>query len=302
MLADFIEQFKKLRVDLAHPPPKVHKPCMLLTVIDLAERGVISDNEIRYEDTLEGFAEYAEAVRPGENLEACLPFLHLKTAPFWTVKCNGEALDDDIRARHRSMIGTTASLTPELHKHMTAGSPARAEIREALVSHWFPESRANVEAVVAARMLANEYENKLRGGKAAPDQPKPDNNARKQSFRRLVLEAYDYRCAATGWRIIVPPVGPLVDAAHLIPFNATHDDRPSNGIALTPTFHRALDRHLIAPGPNMKWRISKGIDRRIPDNRLFTDLEGQPVIFEGKRQFHPAPDALRWRADHLLKP
>lgn len=302
MLADFIEQFKKLRVDLAHPPPKVHKPCMLLAVVDLAERGVMSNNEIRYEDTLEGFAEYADSARPGENPEAYFPFFHLKTAPFWTLQRNGKAIDEDIRPRHRSMMGTTASLTPELHKHLVTSATARAEIREALVAHWFPERRVYVEAVVAGRLSANEYENRLRECETPPDQSKPDTNARKQSFRRLVLEAYDYRCAATGWRIIVPPVGPLVDAAHLVPFNATHDDRPSNGIALTPTFHRALDRHLIAPGPNMKWRISKAIDRRIPDNQLFIELEGQRVIFEGKRQYHPARDGLRWRVDHLLKP
>ena len=42
---------------------------MLLTVIDLAERGALADNRIRYEDTLEGFAEYAEAVRPDSRLK-----------------------------------------------------------------------------------------------------------------------------------------------------------------------------------------------------------------------------------------
>ena len=172
MLADFIEQFKKLRVDLAHPPPKVHKPCMLLAVVDLAERGVMSDNEIRYEDTLEGFAEYAEAVRPGENLEAYFPFFHLTTAPFWTLQRNGQAIDEDIRPRHRSMMGTTALLTPELHKRLATSSTARAEIREALVGHWFPERRKFVEAVVGARRSANEYENRLRRGETPHGQSK----------------------------------------------------------------------------------------------------------------------------------
>ena len=298
MTVDFIDQFKKLRVDLAHPPPKVHKPCMLLAVIDLAERGVLSDNDIRYEDTLEGFAEYAKAVRPGENLDAYLPFYHLKREPFWSL-----LPDEDIRPRHSSMLGRGASLANELHMRMVTNSAARAEMREAIIGFWFPGRRENVEAVVASRSSANEYEYRLRLTEAVSrDQTTPDDNVRKQSFRRLVLQAYDYRCAATGRRIIVPPVGPLVDAAHLIPFNETRDDRPSNGIALTPTFHRALDRHLIAPAPNMRWRISKAIDRRIPDNRLFVELEGQKVIFEGEPQSSPSSDALQWRVDHLLKP
>ena len=69
MLADYVQQFKAFNVT-RRGGLKVHKPLMLLTVIDLAERGALADNRIRYEDTLEGFAEYAEAVRPDSRLDA----------------------------------------------------------------------------------------------------------------------------------------------------------------------------------------------------------------------------------------
>ncbi len=128
MTAEFIDQFKKLTVDRAHPPPKVHKPCMLLAVIDLAERGVLSDNDIRYEDTLEGFAEFAQAVRPGENLEAYFPFYHLKSEPFWNLRHNDEGSDEDIRPRHRSMVGRRALLASELHNRMVTSSAARSVV------------------------------------------------------------------------------------------------------------------------------------------------------------------------------
>lgn len=36
----------------------------------------------------------------------------------------------------------------------------------------------------------------------------------------------------------------------------------------------------------------KAVDRRIPDNRPLTEFEGQRVIFDGKRQHHPAPSSL----------
>jgi putative restriction endonuclease len=36
---------------------------------------------------------------------------------------------------------------------------------------------------------------------------------------------------------------------HLHPFAEAGDDDPRNGIALTPDMHWAMDRHLIAPGP-----------------------------------------------------
>jgi putative restriction endonuclease len=59
---------------------------------------------------------------------------------------------------------------------------------------------------------------------------------------------------------------PNVEAAHLIPFSESHDDDPRNGIALAPTLHWALDRYLIAPGPDYKWHVSPVLDSRIRDN------------------------------------
>lgn len=303
MLLNFADQFKKLKVDLAHPPPKVHKPCMLLALIDLAESGVLSEkNEIRYEDTLEVFETFAEVVRPGEKLQPFFPFYHLRREPFWKLLSVSNTDDQHLRPTHGAMMGRRASLVPELHKLITTSSQARRDLREALIGHWFPERHDEVHKTINSRRSANEYENELRDSETlASRRLQPENNVRNQSFRRLVIQAYDYRCAATGWRIIIPGWGALVDAAHLIPFKDTHDDRPSNGIALTPTFHRALDRHLIAPAPNMKWRVSKVLDKRIPDNRPLVELDGQPVIFDGDGRHGPARVSLQWRIDHLLK-
>ena len=64
VLAEYVEQFKRFKVFKAGGVEKVHKPCMLLAVSDLAERGALAENKVRYEDTLDGFREYAEALRP----------------------------------------------------------------------------------------------------------------------------------------------------------------------------------------------------------------------------------------------
>jgi len=162
---DYLEQFVQLRVNRSDPPEKVHKPCMLLAVVDLAERGVLKDNNIRYDDTLEGFAEYAVAVRPGENLEPNWPFFHLRTEPFWQLRPSSQPQDEHIRT-HGAMMGRTASLCDELYRDMVASPNARAAMRDALIGRWFPERRMNVDAVVASRQLSNEYETRLRDGDA----------------------------------------------------------------------------------------------------------------------------------------
>jgi len=56
--------------------------------------------------------------------------------------------------------------------------------------------------------------------------------------------------------------GHLPKAAHLIPFNLSRNDKPTNGMALCPNHHWAMDRHLIAPVPDRKkragvWRVNE---------------------------------------------
>jgi putative restriction endonuclease len=63
---------------------------------------------------------------------------------------------------------------------------------------------------------------------------------RDANFKRQVLHAYGFRCAVTGIQLR------LVDAAHILPVAAPGSvDHVSNGIALSPTYHRAFDRGLI---------------------------------------------------------
>lgn len=60
--------------------------------------------------------------------------------------------------------------------------------------------------------------------------------ARDAAFRRLLVEGYDYRCAPSGWRFILDGWS-LVEAAHIVPFSESYDERPSNGAVLTSSFH-----------------------------------------------------------------
>lgn len=65
-------------------------------------------------------------------------------------------------------------------------------------------------------------------------------NARSAAFTRQVINAYENRCAITRRQLR------LVDAAHIIPVAVpTSPDHVTNGIALSPTFHRAYDNALI---------------------------------------------------------
>lgn len=75
--------------------------------------------------------------------------------------------------------------------------------------------------------------------------------SRDANFRKNVLNAYDNRCAVTRVQLR------LVDAAHILPVAAPNSsDHVSNGISLSPTFHRAYDNCLIYLDDEFKMQLN----------------------------------------------
>ena len=86
------------------------------------------------------------------------------------------------------------------------------------------------------------------------------------------------------------------------PLAEAGDDDPRNGIALTPDMHWAMDRHLIAPGPDLRWHVSARLDRRIPDFERLCSLEGRELLLPTEPRLYPKREALAWRVGRLDPP
>src|SRR6266487_3630926 len=167
----------------------------------------------------------------------------------------------------------------------------RHQLREALIARYFPEEREKLAALAATSRCADKAE-ELR------EELPPGRDG---AFRRTILEVYDYRCAACGVRVLLDQTVSLVEAAHLIPFNISRNDKPTNGMALCPNHHWAMDRHLIAPVPDSTklagiWRVNQErLDDRIEGQRDLVAIAGKSVIPPGEEKFYPALESLRWR-------
>ena len=93
----------------------------------------------------------------------------------------------------------------------------------------------------------------------------------------------------------------LLDAAHLIPLNESNDNRVRNGIVLTPTYHRAMDSHLIAPGPDGKWHVAAFVNSLdVPEFEPIRQLIDRPVDYGGSPR-RPDPYSLEVQVDRLAK-
>lgn len=68
---------------------------------------------------------------------------------------------------------------------------------------------------------------------------------RDQGFRRIVIKAYDHRCALCGVRIVTPDGHTVVDAAHIVRWSKSQNDDIRNGMALCKLCHWAFDEGMM---------------------------------------------------------
>ena len=86
---DYIEAFKNLKTNNKWGRKSLHKAVLMLTVIELYEKNVLTENEIRYDETLKAiFLKKWNMVLPNEPLflpEAYIPFWCLQSDNFWHI-------------------------------------------------------------------------------------------------------------------------------------------------------------------------------------------------------------------------
>ena len=305
----------RLRVGHSKGRPAPNKPCLLLAILCEIQAGHITSPRVAIDDRLvaryHDLYETATGSRPSANPQ--LPLWHLRndhgpSGPLWSPQFKGELGALEAQLGQPKSIGqllerfTAARLDESLFTALQSEQAAR-EACALLVSRYFaddPEASKALHRYLATAFESGDYERhpERLAGEVREEHQK---YARSAAFRSLVLEAYDYRCAASRLRYITPDYRYLVEAAHLVPFAESQDDRPVNGIALTPNLHWAMDNLLIAPGPDQRWHVSPSVDALVPDSRWLCELDRQPLVLPRDPRWHPDRDALAWRLDHLQR-
>jgi putative restriction endonuclease len=297
----WLERLYNLRRDKRGSHERPHKPVLLLAIFDLLDRGLVTKNEIPLSpDLVKAFNRYFEAVRQHDDQPSIEnPYYYLSGDGFWhLVSPPGKpALYEPGNASRPPTIQALRKVygrfDDELWNTLLADAHSRHQLREALIARYFPEHREQL-AAIAGEKRATPAEDALR------DEPP----GRDRAFRHTILEIYDYRCAACGIRVRISDDFSLVEAAHIIPFSESRNDKPDNGVALCPNHHWAMDRFLIAPCPHTDhragiWRIGQGLDSRIEGQKELIAMANQPIIPPSEEKFYPAIENLRWREQHL---
>jgi putative restriction endonuclease len=122
---------------------------------------------------------------------------------------------------------------------------------------------------------------------------------RDRVFRRIVLRAYDERCAITGLKIINGGGRAEVDAAHIRPVQHSGPDTLHNGIALSGTAHWMFDRGLISLADDLEILVSRQIND-IGSVNDFISKSGR-AISPLRAAERPHPHFLRWHRETIFK-
>lgn len=289
------------------------KPILLLSVLDLFELGEIHSNLIDItEDLLDLFDKYWVKALPFTRPSTlAMPFVRMESEGFWHVARRRE--DESLLGRPERSVASLrervfgARLDEALYQHLQVAESRRLlrsvlvgeryfsnEARESLLQQGFINQKS---FIYSEELLKNPKDPEVRETLPLEEEYLP---VRDQGFRRAVVTAYDHRCALCSIRVRTLEGHTLVQAAHIVPWSETRDDRPVNGLALCRTCHWTFDERLLSVSRDYAVVTSKQLN--VPGNLsgYLSSLEGRTIFLPSLESYRPDRDSLEWHRKHLL--
>ena len=166
---DYIEAVKNLKTNNKWGRKSPHKAVLMLTVIELYEKNILMDNEIRYDETLKStFLKMWNMVLPKEPLfhpDAYLPFWYLQSDNFWhIVPIRGKEdilslmRDTNIKPSEAKLIDSVkyAELDEDLYFLMTLPS-GRSSLKRALLETYTTLTNKQIERLAESKDNTIDY-------------------------------------------------------------------------------------------------------------------------------------------------
>ncbi|MBZ9729504.1 HNH endonuclease [Salegentibacter sp. JZCK2] len=290
-----------------------HKPILLLSIIQLIAKDKITSNRIFItSEILLAFKQnWAQLVTTDHSRNFALPFFHMRSEPFWHLVAKpGKRIETTRSKSIKSFNNLNESIVfAEVDKELfllLQQPENQLWFEQLLIEFYFPDFKINYlrpDSYYEEDKIENEilnepselYQNHIKQLKETLEENEFEEEifVRGGLFKRTVPKIYDYTCCISGLKINSAHNIQMVDACHIYPFSISNDDTVTNGIALSPTLHRAFDRGLITINSDFLVRISPTIEE---ENSSFplSDFEGKQILLPEKQDWFPPQEALKW--------
>ena len=292
-----------------------HKPILLISIIELIEKGIVNDNQVYVNaDLVGGFLEnWRLLVSSANTPDFTQPFFYLQSEKvesqqLWFLQ---PKLGCQINAHIKSVNKLIEVLdfgyfSNELYA-LLSDPKSRSVIKSLLLDTYFPEtklhfiqSKTKGEGYIhdLADFILNEPEAQY---KRILIQTEEDIFVRGSLFKKLVPKVYDSTCSFSGMRLESTFAHSFIDACHIKPFSISNEDTVSNGIALCPNLHRAFDRGLVSISNDYKIIISHHITENENHAYSLKQLEGRKIRLPFGERYYPSLENLEWHRNHIFK-
>jgi putative restriction endonuclease len=109
------------------------------------------------------------------------------------------------------------------------------------------------------------------------------------TFRVAVTEAYERTCAVTTEHSL-----PVLEAAHIRAYADGGEHTVSNGLLLRTDVHRLFDRGYVTVTPDLRFEVSRELEREWHNGRIYYALHGREVHVPRHVDSRPDPKVLAW--------
>ncbi len=116
------------------------------------------------------------------------------------------------------------------------------------------------------------------------------------TFRVLVTDAYDRRCAVTGEAAL-----PVLEATHVRPVREGGVHQVRNGILLRSDLRRLFDRGYLTITPKHRVRVSPRLAKEFGGGESYAGLDGAEVRLPHVAGDRPEPTLLAWHSESVFR-
>lgn len=116
------------------------------------------------------------------------------------------------------------------------------------------------------------------------------------SFRILVTDAYERRCAITNERTL-----PALDAVHIKPYSESGLHVVSNGILMRRDLHALFDKGYLTITTSMNVEVSRRIKEEFKNGRDYYRYHGSVIRLPSDSTNRPSPAFLEWHNANIYR-
>jgi putative restriction endonuclease len=299
-----LHQYQNKRLGVAP-----HKPILLLAVLDEIERGHVPDNFIALTPELvAAFRAYWRVLVPEGNWieRIANPFRFLVQDGFWVLVKDGTPVATKSLGYNPTLQQLTtdvdgAQLAPELWQLLQDKTALHA-LRQHLLQHHFHQKQTDIQPQIPDDPIEEEIERLKKGAdsrykitQVKESRDETGYYVRHALFPRVVKQVYGNACAVCRLAAHAEDGKPLVDAAHIKPFEKFHNDDPCNGIAFCKNHHWGFDRGWFSLSDTYRVLVSPQLREHVAyiTHEATIHLPNKPNVY-------PAPDALSWHRENVF--